>query len=62
MERRKRQRKGKDEAPRQTKFVPARDTQIQRLKEAESIGHRRQLELPDAQVGETELEDIVKIG
>ena len=61
-ERRKRQRKGKDEAPHQTKFVPAREAQIQKLKEAESIGRRRKLELPAAQVGEAELEDIVKIG
>ena len=61
-ERRKRQRKGKDDAPHQTKFVPARDAQIQKLKEAESIGRRRKLELPAAQVGEAELEDIVKIG
>lgn len=61
-ERRKRQRKGKDDAPHQTKFVPARDAQIQKLKEAESIGRRRKLELPTAQVGEAELEDIVKIG
>lgn len=32
------------------------------MKEAESIGRRRKLELPAAQVGEAELEDIVKIG
>ncbi|KAH9951419.1 pre-mRNA splicing factor component-domain-containing protein [Amylocystis lapponica] len=66
-ERRKRQRKnanGKDggDAPHQTKFVAARDAQIQKLKEAESIGRRRKLVLPAAQVGEAELEDIVKIG
>ncbi|KAF8334255.1 pre-mRNA splicing factor component-domain-containing protein [Cantharellus anzutake] len=46
----------------QTKFVAARDAQIQRLKEAEQISKRRKLELPAAQVGETELEEIVKIG
>ncbi|KAK7440277.1 Pre-mRNA-splicing factor cef1 [Stygiomarasmius scandens] len=64
-ERKKRQRKnGKDsEGPgHQTKFVAARDAQIQKLKEAESIGRRRKLALPAAQVGEAELEDIVKIG
>ncbi|CDO68996.1 hypothetical protein BN946_scf184834.g3 [Trametes cinnabarina] len=62
-ERRKRQRKdGKGEAPHQTKFVAARDAQIQKLKEAESVGRRRKLVLPAAQVGEKELEDIVKIG
>ncbi|GJJ11999.1 hypothetical protein Clacol_006237 [Clathrus columnatus] len=64
-ERRKRQRKnpeGKGNEPHQTKFVPARDAQIQKLKEAEQIGKRRKLMLPPAQVGETELEEIVKIG
>ncbi|THH27630.1 hypothetical protein EUX98_g6557 [Antrodiella citrinella] len=65
-ERKKRQRRNADgkggEAPHQTKFVAARDAQIQKLKEAESIGRRRKLVLPSAQVGETELEDIVKIG
>ncbi|KAK1229067.1 Pre-mRNA-splicing factor cef1 [Marasmius sp. AFHP31] len=66
-ERKKRQRKnasGKDgEGPgHQTKFIAARDAQIQKLKEAESIGKRRKLMLPAAQVGEAELEHIVKIG
>ena len=42
--------------------MAARDAQIQKLKEAESIGRRRKLVLPEAQVGEKELEDIVKIG
>ena len=58
---RKHQRKGKDKAPHQTKFVPACKAQIQKLKEAKSIGCHRKLELPAAQVGEAELEDIVKI-
>ncbi|TFK42841.1 pre-mRNA splicing factor component-domain-containing protein [Crucibulum laeve] len=64
-ERKKRQRKGgkEGETPaHQTKFIAARDAQIQKLKEAESIGRRRKLVLPTAQVGEVELEDIVKIG
>ncbi|KAF8163052.1 pre-mRNA splicing factor component-domain-containing protein [Crassisporium funariophilum] len=66
-ERKKRQRKnaaGKEGegAGHQTKFIAARDAQIQKLKEAESIGRRRKLVLPTAQVGELELEDIVKIG
>jgi pre-mRNA-splicing factor CDC5/CEF1 len=66
-ERKKRQRKnttGKegDGPSHQTKFIAARDAQIQKLKEAESIGRRRKLVLPTAQVGEVELEDIVKIG
>lgn len=42
--------------------MAARDAQIQKLKEAESIGRRRKLVLPGAQVGEAELEDIAKIG
>ncbi|KAH8117367.1 pre-mRNA splicing factor component-domain-containing protein [Phellopilus nigrolimitatus] len=62
-ERKKRQRKGKDgDGEHQTKFVAARDAQIQKLKEAEQIGKRRKLVLPEAQVGEAELEEIVKIG
>jgi pre-mRNA-splicing factor CDC5/CEF1 len=63
-ERKKRQKRGKegDNTPHQTKFVAARDAQIQKLKEAESIGRRRKLVLPTAQVGENELEEIVKIG
>ncbi|KAG9008550.1 Pre-mRNA-splicing factor cef1 [Tulasnella sp. JGI-2019a] len=48
--------------PAQTKFVAAREAQIQKLKEAEQIGKRRTLVLPAAQVGEAELEEIVKIG
>ena len=42
--------------------MPARDAQIQKLKEAEQIQKRRQLALPAAQVGDAELEEIVKIG
>jgi len=67
VERRKRQRtkeqQGKNgNEPHQTKFVAARDAQIQKLKEAEQIGKRRKLMLPPAQVAEAELEEIVKIG
>ncbi|KAF8836877.1 hypothetical protein BDN67DRAFT_1071693 [Paxillus ammoniavirescens] len=64
-ERRKRQRRNaesKGGEPHQTKFIAARDAQIQKLKDAESIGRRRKLALPNAQVGEAELEEIVKIG
>ncbi|KAJ7135046.1 pre-mRNA splicing factor component-domain-containing protein [Mycena crocata] len=67
-ERKKRQKRnasgkeGSEGSGHQTKFIAARDAQIQKLKEAESIGRRRKLMLPTAQVGETELEDIVKIG
>jgi pre-mRNA-splicing factor CDC5/CEF1 len=46
----------------QAKFIAARDAQIQKLKEAESIGQWRKLVLPNAQVGGSELEDIVNIG
>ncbi|KAK0242596.1 pre-mRNA splicing factor component-domain-containing protein [Armillaria nabsnona] len=60
-ERKKRQRT-KENGEHQTKFLAARDAQIQKLKEAESIGRRQKLVLPAAQVGEAELEDIVKIG
>ena len=42
--------------------MAARDAQIQKLKEAESIGERRKLVLPTAQVGEAELGNFVKIG
>jgi pre-mRNA-splicing factor CDC5/CEF1 len=61
---RKRQRKdlNKGQEQHSTKFLPARDAQIQKLKEAEQVSKRRQLMLPPAQVGEAELEAIVKIG
>ncbi len=45
----------------QNSLLPG-DAQIQKLKEAEQISKRRKLELPAAQVGEAELEEIVKIG
>jgi pre-mRNA-splicing factor CDC5/CEF1 len=61
-ERKKRQRKNEKGEAHQTKFIPARDAQIQKLKEAEQIQKRRQLALPAAQVGDAELEEIVKIG
>ncbi|KAH7103801.1 pre-mRNA splicing factor component-domain-containing protein [Auriculariales sp. MPI-PUGE-AT-0066] len=60
---RKRQRTDSNkEGQHQTKFLPARDAQIQKLKEAEQVSKRRKLMLPPAQVGEAELEAIVKIG
>ncbi|CAG8699314.1 12639_t:CDS:10, partial [Racocetra fulgida] len=43
-------------------FVPARNAQLNKLKQAEQINKRRKLILPAPQVGETELEEIVKIG
>ncbi|KAG8780470.1 Pre-mRNA-splicing factor cef1 [Ceratobasidium sp. 428] len=56
--------KGKEggREPHSTKFIAAHDAQIQKLKEAEQISKRRSLVLPEAQVGEAELEEIVKIG
>ena len=48
-----------DPAPaHQAKFIAARDAQIQKLEEVESIGEV----LPTAQVEEFDLKDIVKIG
>lgn len=43
-------------------FAGARDEQLRKLREAEQISKRRKLNLPEAQVGERELEDIVKLG
>lgn len=45
-----------------TQFVQAREAQIRKLKEQEQIVRRRKLNLPTPQVGERELEEIVKIG
>src|SRR5579862_9433966 len=39
-----------------------RARQLQKLKQAEQLARRRPLNLPQPQVGETELEEIVKIG
>ena len=39
-----------------------RARQLQRLKAAEQLARRRPLNLPTPQVGDTELEDIVKMG
>lgn len=67
-ERRKRQKKAKEnnaqakEGGAMAHFVPAKDQQIQKLKEEQQIGKRRKLVLPGAQVSEQELEEIVKIG
>ncbi|SCZ90092.1 BZ3500_MvSof-1268-A1-R1_Chr9g10706 [Microbotryum saponariae] len=43
-------------------FLPSKDSQIQQQKEAQQISKRRRLVLPGPQVGEAELEEIVKIG
>lgn len=67
-ERRKRQKKAKEATAQASQggamanFQPAKDQQIQRMKEEQQIGKRRKLVLPGAQVSEQELEEIVKIG
>lgn len=64
-ERRKRVRKAKEMAADKdasSHFVPAKDSLIQRQKEEANILKRRALVLPEPQVGDSELEDIVKIG
>ncbi len=61
-EKRKRQKKDGDKGSQNTQFIAAREAQIAKLKETEQIIKRRKLNLPTPQVGEAELEDIVKIG
>lgn len=56
----KRQKGGEKQTAAQ--FVQAREAQIKKLKEQEQIIRRRKLNLPTPQVGERELEEIVKIG
>lgn len=46
----------------QGKFVPAKNAKIVQMQEQEQIAKRRKLVLPAPQVGEQELEDIVKSG
>jgi len=63
IEEKKKRQKGNDGKSNQTaQFVAAREAQIKKLKEQEQIIRRRKLNLPIPQVGEAELEDIVKIG
>ncbi|OCF73490.1 pre-mRNA-splicing factor CEF1 [Kwoniella mangroviensis CBS 8886] len=63
LEEKKKRQKGNDGKSNQTaQFVQAREAQIKKLKEQEQIIRRRKLNLPMPQVGEQELEDIVKIG
>ncbi|KAG8784532.1 Pre-mRNA-splicing factor cef1 [Ceratobasidium sp. 428] len=63
VEAKKRQKQGKVGAnePHSTESIAARDAQIQKLEEAEQVSKRRSLMLPEAQLGEAELEEIVKI-
>ncbi|EIW67985.1 pre-mRNA-splicing factor CEF1 [Tremella mesenterica] len=53
---------GKPKSNQTAQFVAAREAQIKKLKEQDQIIRRRKLNLPTPQVGERELEDIVKIG
>lgn len=46
----------------QAAFSAEKAEQLRKLKEAEQISKRRKLDLPAAQVGESELEEIVKLG
>ncbi|KAF7727713.1 Pre-mRNA-splicing factor cef1 [Apophysomyces ossiformis] len=46
----------------QGRFVPAKDAKILKIQEQEQIAKRRKLVLPSPQVGEQELEEIVKAG
>lgn len=64
LDERKKRHKGNEanKANQTTQFVAAREAQIKKLKEQEQIIRRRKLNLPMPQVGEAELEDIVKIG
>ncbi|KAJ9118608.1 hypothetical protein QFC22_003828 [Naganishia vaughanmartiniae] len=61
-EKKKRQKKEKDGGSQNAQFIAAREAQLQKLKEADQVIKRRRLALPQPQVGEAELEDIVKIG
>ncbi|ODO02037.1 pre-mRNA-splicing factor CEF1 [Cryptococcus wingfieldii CBS 7118] len=61
-ERKKKQKKDDGKGNQTQQFVAAREAQIKKLKEQEQVIRRRKLNLPVPQVGERELEDIVKIG
>lgn len=63
-DRKKKQKQKKDNKDKDamSHFIPAKDSLIQQQKEAQQISNRRRLVLPGPQVGESELEEIVKIG
>jgi pre-mRNA-splicing factor CDC5/CEF1 len=56
----KRQKKSQEKA--ETVFVAAKDQQIKALKQQNQISRRGKLVLPEPQVGDVEMEEIVKIG
>ncbi|KAI8384695.1 pre-mRNA splicing factor component-domain-containing protein [Radiomyces spectabilis] len=64
---REKKRKNRDNAGAQAqgnqgRFVPAKDAKLIKMQEQEQIAKRRKLVLPAPQVGESELEEIVKSG
>lgn len=62
------ERKKRDKAAQEKKkesasaFSAVREAQLKRLREQEQITKRRKLDLPAPQVGQTEMEEIVKVG
>ncbi|CAO1637653.1 unnamed protein product [Sympodiomycopsis kandeliae] len=52
----------KDKQTQGQPFSSEKQEQLRKLKEADQISKRRKLDLPAAQVSESELEDIVKLG
>ncbi|GAA5929414.1 uncharacterized protein JCM15063_004142 [Sporobolomyces koalae] len=61
--RKAREEKNKDQnADAMSHFVPSKDALLQQRREEQQISKRRKLVLPGPQVGERELEDLVKIG
>jgi len=58
----RKRRKNEKSAPTQALAAAAKVGQMQRMREAERSSKRRSLVLPSPQVGESELEDIVKMG
>ncbi|PWZ00003.1 hypothetical protein BCV70DRAFT_103917 [Testicularia cyperi] len=62
-QKRKRQREAEEKTKQAKQTASIRnEEQIRKLKEAEQISKRRKLNLPDAQVGQAELDEIVKLG
>ncbi|KAL8746765.1 MAG: hypothetical protein Q9184_007698, partial [Pyrenodesmia sp. 2 TL-2023] len=58
----RKRRKGDKSGPSAASAAAARAGQMQKIREAEQSSKRRALNLPAPQVGEAELEDIVKLG
>lgn len=58
----RKRRKGEKNGPSAASAAAARAGQMQKIREAEQSSKRRALKLPAPQVGESELDDIVKLG